>query len=122
MFELLILRPNSIYVFLSGVFVAVATNALSTAVFGADLPRNANNLYVVTAISFCAAIGWFWLGERTADLRRTAERDAVGFSEDQDSNLRKAARLLAEQDAFRTAVLFLVTIALSCMWPFAARI
>jgi len=78
MFKWIVERPTTLYGFLSGMFMSVATTALSNFALAADTPSNLSRLIKSAIFAFVAATLWFVLGEYVTALRERVKETQEG--------------------------------------------
>jgi hypothetical protein len=118
MVKWIIERPTTYYGFLSGLFMAVATGALSDFALAATAPTNLGKLVKVALVSFGAAVGWFTTGEYVTAIRAKVYENQGGVAGPRDEAYRKAIAIVAKDSQVKVYALILVAIACSLAWPF----
>jgi hypothetical protein len=120
MFRWLLERPTSQYGFLSGVFISLSTNALSGSALAAAPPTNNAQIIRVAAMTFCAGLLWFALGELVSRLRDRVAQNQEGIAGD---NRRQAyltaTSVVASGSSILIYVIFALALFCSLCWPFA---
>lgn len=118
MFRWLIDRPITLYGFLSGMFMSVATTAMTGYALAADAPTNAARLIRCAAISFAAASSWFALGEYITILKERVRGHQEGVAGSKVEAYKEAVKVVEKDAAVWLYGLMAVGIACSVLWPF----
>jgi hypothetical protein len=118
MFRWIIERPTTFYGFLSGMFMSVATTALSNFALVADTPSNLGKLIKSAALAFMAAAGWFLMSEFVGSIKDRIRKNQEGLEGSEAETYQKAAGIVAKVSAAKLYALLLSTVACSVLWPF----
>lgn len=116
MFQWLLTRPTSLFGFLSGIFISVATTALSNVAFAATPPENQCELMWAAALAFVGGASWFALGEFLQSLRARAIKNQAGIPGDEDDRFSTAVAVVAKSNATTVYGLLAVAILFSLLW------
>lgn len=118
MFQWILDRPTTFYGFLSGMFMSVATTAVSNFALVAETPSNLAKLIKCGLLAFCAAAGWFLMSEYVGSLKKRVELNQRGFSGDDGDTYTRAVNAVAKTAALKLYILLLFSTACSVLWPF----
>jgi hypothetical protein len=118
MFRWLIERPTTLFGFLSGVFISVATTALSNFALAEQVPNNIDKLIRSALITFIAATSWFLLGEYLTALRQRVTDNQEGLTGTKEQTYAKAIEVVAKTEGWKLLILLIVAISCSVLWPF----
>lgn len=118
MFKWLVNRATTLYGFLSGMFMSVATTALSNFALAPEPPTNLFKLEKSALLAFGAACGWFLLGEYVSRIKETISRNQDGIGGDRNAAYEKAIRVVGKDVGWRIYLLLFASIACSVLWPF----
>jgi hypothetical protein len=118
MFEWLLARPTSLFTFLSGMFMSVATTALSNFALAAESPANIGRLVKCAIVSFLAAATWFWIGEFIVILKERVRVNADGVVGSDALKHEKAMGTVRSDSRHKLYLSLFAAIAFSMVWPF----
>lgn len=118
MFRWLLERPGTFFGFLSGIFISVATTALSNFALAEQAPGNTPKLIRSALISFVAAASWFLLGELLAALKKRVSENQEGLSGTKEQTYTRAVEVVRKTQSWKLYALLLLAAACSVMWPF----
>lgn len=118
MFKWLIDRPPTLFGFVSGIFISVATTALSDFALADHAPENLGKLVRVALISFAAAVGWFVLGEFTSALKDRVKVNSEGIGGSREQAYFQGLAIVAQTESWKLFSLLIICIICSLVWPF----
>ncbi len=114
-FKLIIGVNSSIYAFMSGLLISVATSAASSISFAADPNSYHNSIYLIGLCAFLAGILWFLLSERVSSHLRKIERQLSATARATHNTV---IRCLPSTEKWITLFIFALALSLSILWPF----
>ncbi len=117
MFRLLVRVPPSACVFASGLMVSVATSATAALVFGDPRPAHPEAAIPGIVCALISGILWFTLSESLASVVSRIDSHAV-IAGDREI----ATQQIARRSRKRLLSLFVLTMFLSVLWPWAGLI
>jgi hypothetical protein len=118
MFRWLLDRPGTFFGFLSGIFISVATTALSNFALAEQAPGNISKLIRSALISFLAASSWFLLGELITALKKRVAENQEGLTGTKEQTYTRALQVVEKTEGWKLYALLLVAAAASVLWPF----
>lgn len=118
MFRWIIERPTTLYGFLSGMFMSVATTALSNFALVSDTPANLDRLIKSAILAFLAAALWFVLGEYVTSLRGRIKETQDAASGTRAEAYKKSLIVISSDTRIKLYSLLMGAVACSILWPF----
>ncbi len=117
MYRILLGRPATAFVFLSGLMVSVATSAAAQIAFAEKIATNRNHVLASGALAFVAGVFWFLLSENIAAAVRDVDSLAPALK-----SREAAVESLPRRLQIMGSSCFVLACTFSVVWPWPSQL